>query len=176
VKSTKAPFCPVRQVYHSLILAEWYKRKIKQSFITAAYVDRIKVAGLEQEQGAGTGNLCATASLLRAPCSMPMLNALIRSGKSTSRPSRRERTVFIREEKDASFRRKPHPAQVCLRRFQSGLFYPTTACFPDTTTAPQLPVGLSDSAMVVQTSLNPAVDNANSRQQQCCRSCDADRS
>ena len=38
----------LRQVYHSLILATWYKRKIKKSLLGQAYVDQQKTAGIEK--------------------------------------------------------------------------------------------------------------------------------
>ena len=40
-------FAPLRQVYQSLILAAWYKKKIKESILSKVYVDRKKVAGVE---------------------------------------------------------------------------------------------------------------------------------
>ena len=41
-----ANFTHLRQVYYSLILAAWYKRKIKDSLLNAVYVDQKKVAGV----------------------------------------------------------------------------------------------------------------------------------
>lgn len=41
-----ANFATLRQVYHSLILAVWYKRKIQDSILAASYVDRKKVNGV----------------------------------------------------------------------------------------------------------------------------------
>jgi hypothetical protein len=40
-------FASLRQVYHSLILATWYKRKVKESLIGQAYVDHQKTAGID---------------------------------------------------------------------------------------------------------------------------------
>ena len=40
-------FAQLRQVYHSLILAAWFKRKIKAGLIAQAYVDRQKTAGID---------------------------------------------------------------------------------------------------------------------------------
>jgi|GEM_PF-5638883 len=40
-------FAPLRQVYHSLILATWYKQKIQASLLSQGYVDRNKTAGVE---------------------------------------------------------------------------------------------------------------------------------
>ncbi len=39
-------FAQIRQVYHSLILALWYKKKVKQGLLARAYVDRQKVRGV----------------------------------------------------------------------------------------------------------------------------------
>lgn len=39
-------FSRLRQAYHSLVLATWYKRKIKESLLSEVYVDRGRVAGV----------------------------------------------------------------------------------------------------------------------------------
>ncbi len=39
-------FVKLRQVYHSLILAAWYKKKIKDSILSSVYADQNKVAGV----------------------------------------------------------------------------------------------------------------------------------
>ncbi len=39
-------FTMLRQVYHSLILAVWYKKKIRDSLLSRSYVDRGKTAGV----------------------------------------------------------------------------------------------------------------------------------
>ena len=39
-------FAALRQVYQSLILAAWYKKKIKESILSQVYVDRNKVSGV----------------------------------------------------------------------------------------------------------------------------------
>ena len=39
-------FAQLRQVYQSLILATWYKKKIKKSLLSSVYVDRNKTAGV----------------------------------------------------------------------------------------------------------------------------------
>lgn len=44
-------FAQVRQVYHSMILASWFKRALKNSLLAQVYVDQQKVEGIElQEQ------------------------------------------------------------------------------------------------------------------------------
>nr|CAI78509.1 hypothetical protein [uncultured bacterium] len=40
-------FAPLRQMYHSLILAKWYKETIKDSLLSQIYVDQNKTAGVE---------------------------------------------------------------------------------------------------------------------------------
>ncbi len=40
-------FAALRQIYHSFILAVWYKDKLKSSILTAKYADQNKVQGLE---------------------------------------------------------------------------------------------------------------------------------
>lgn len=40
-------FAPLRQVYNSLILANWYKKRLKDSIIAMIYVDKKKVAGVD---------------------------------------------------------------------------------------------------------------------------------
>ena len=42
-------FAPLRQIYHSLILAKWYKETIKNSLLSQVYTDQNKTAGLEIE-------------------------------------------------------------------------------------------------------------------------------
>jgi hypothetical protein len=42
-----ANFAPLRQIYHSLILAKWYKQTVKDSLLSQVYIDRNKVAGTE---------------------------------------------------------------------------------------------------------------------------------
>ena len=39
-------FAPLRQVYHSLILAAWYKKKVKDSILKRIYIDHNKVGGI----------------------------------------------------------------------------------------------------------------------------------
>ncbi len=44
-----ANFAQLRQVYNSLILAAWYKKKIKDSILSKVYADRNKVKGTEYQ-------------------------------------------------------------------------------------------------------------------------------
>lgn len=40
-------FAPLRQIYHSLMLAAWYKRKIKDGLLEEIYVDQKKIKGVD---------------------------------------------------------------------------------------------------------------------------------
>ncbi len=42
-------FAPLRQIYHSLILAKWYKETIKESLLSKVYVDQKKIAGVNTD-------------------------------------------------------------------------------------------------------------------------------
>lgn len=40
-------FAPLRQIYASVVLAAWYKRRIKDSIFNRVYIDRNKIAGVD---------------------------------------------------------------------------------------------------------------------------------
>ncbi len=42
-----ASFAPLRQIYHSLILASWYKKRLKKSVLGAVYMDQNKIGGID---------------------------------------------------------------------------------------------------------------------------------
>jgi len=42
-------FAPLRQIYHSLILAKWYKETIKNSLLTQVYADKNMIDGVDIE-------------------------------------------------------------------------------------------------------------------------------
>lgn len=42
-------FAPLRQVYSGMILAEWYKRSLKESFLSKIYMDKAKVQGVNHD-------------------------------------------------------------------------------------------------------------------------------
>ena len=46
-------FAPLRQIFHSMILATWYKQNLRKSFLGKSYVDQNKTFGLENENGSG---------------------------------------------------------------------------------------------------------------------------
>ncbi|MBF0387798.1 MAG: hypothetical protein HQL20_08085 [Candidatus Omnitrophica bacterium] len=52
-------FAQLRQVYHSLILAVWYKDKIKESLFGKAYVDQNKIGGVNIEDKAAKDKIWA---------------------------------------------------------------------------------------------------------------------
>ncbi len=45
--NTGENFAPLRQMYHSLILAAWYKKNLRQSILGQVYVDQNKIDGVE---------------------------------------------------------------------------------------------------------------------------------
>jgi hypothetical protein len=47
-----ANFARLRQIYNALILAAWYKRTMRETFLGKAYVDQGKVKGIEQQDPA----------------------------------------------------------------------------------------------------------------------------
>jgi len=56
-------FAQLRQVYNSLILATWYKKKIKDSILEQVYADKKKVAGV----GYGNSVILSAAKDLKTP-------------------------------------------------------------------------------------------------------------
>ncbi|MDD3375574.1 MAG: NUDIX domain-containing protein [Candidatus Omnitrophica bacterium] len=40
-------FAPIRQIYQSLILAQWYKETIKESLLSKVYIDQNKIKGVD---------------------------------------------------------------------------------------------------------------------------------
>jgi ubiquinone/menaquinone biosynthesis C-methylase UbiE len=54
--NTGRNFAQLRQVYNSLILATWYKKKIKDSILAQVYEDRNKVAGILSSPNAFVGD------------------------------------------------------------------------------------------------------------------------
>ncbi len=50
--NTGTHFAPLRQIYNSLILANWYKKRLKDSILSQIYVDKNKVGGVDIEDKA----------------------------------------------------------------------------------------------------------------------------
>jgi len=46
-------FATLRQIYHSVILATWFKRNLKESYLGKVYIDQNKVAGIDMEDKTG---------------------------------------------------------------------------------------------------------------------------
>jgi len=44
-------FATLRQIYHSLILAAWFKKTLKESLLGQVYVDKKKMEGVKEEEG-----------------------------------------------------------------------------------------------------------------------------
>ncbi|MBF0486114.1 MAG: methyltransferase domain-containing protein [Candidatus Omnitrophica bacterium] len=57
--NTGKNFAQLRQLYNSLILAAWYKKKIKESLLTSVYVDQKKLQGVNVEDPAITQKIWA---------------------------------------------------------------------------------------------------------------------
>ena len=65
-------FAPLRQVYNSLILATWYKKKIKDSILAQVYADKNKIKGVEYNKsiinnGGQPGDMASAVSPSRLP-------------------------------------------------------------------------------------------------------------
>lgn len=55
-------FAQLRQVYNSLILATWYKKKIKDSILNQVYADKNKIKGTEYTQSTLPSELATKAT------------------------------------------------------------------------------------------------------------------
>ena len=54
-----ANFAPLRQIYHSLILAKWYKETVKNSLLSRVYVDKNKIVGVDLADGTAKDKIYA---------------------------------------------------------------------------------------------------------------------
>lgn len=50
-------FAPLRQIYHAMILASWFKVRLKNSIINRIYVDQKKVAGINLDDDQATNKI-----------------------------------------------------------------------------------------------------------------------
>ena len=48
--NTGVHFASLRQIYHSVILASWYKQNLKETLLSKIYVDQNKLKGFEPER------------------------------------------------------------------------------------------------------------------------------
>lgn len=46
--NTGAHFAPLRQIFHAVVLAEWYKTNLKESLFNQSYANQHKVAGIDE--------------------------------------------------------------------------------------------------------------------------------
>ena len=69
-------FTKLRQVYNSLILATWYKKKIKDSILAQVYADKNKIAGVRYNKsitnGGQPGDMASAVSPSRLPSNEPL--------------------------------------------------------------------------------------------------------
>ena len=40
-------FAPVRQIFHSMVLAAWFKRELKRNILSDVYVNKKKISGID---------------------------------------------------------------------------------------------------------------------------------
>ena len=122
-------FVQLRQVYHSLILAIWFKDKIKESVFGQAYVDRDKVAGVDIRDKAAKDKIWTQ-----------YVEAFKKGAYN-----------YIKEDID------PATQQAVPRKYFSGGagLYPTRSVMARTHDRAQLPKGVSDRAMIVGSNFIP---------------------
>ncbi len=120
-------FAQLRQVYHSLILAIWFKDKIKDTIFGKAYVDQQKVGGVDIVDKAAREKIWAQ-----------YVEAFKKGAYN-----------YIKEDID------PVTKQSVPRKYFSGGagLYRTREVLSRTTDRSQLPEGISDRAMVVKADL-----------------------
>ena len=121
-------FAQLRQVFYSLILATWYKKKIKDSILNKVYSDRNKVSGINISDPQEKQKIYE--QYLKA----------FKKGVYN----------YIKEEQD------PVTQQVIPRKYFSGGVKWDMAMLQTTTDQAMLPQAALDHAAIVQTNLNPA--------------------
>ncbi len=124
-------FAQLRQVYNSLILATWYKKKIKDSILSQVYADKNKIQGVNIQDPNQKQKIYE--------------QYLIAFKKGVYN--------YIKEETD------PITNQMIPRKYFSGGVKWDMAMLQTTTDRAMLPQVASDHAVIVQTNLNP-VDQA----------------
>ncbi|MBF0330726.1 MAG: hypothetical protein HQL17_02225 [Candidatus Omnitrophica bacterium] len=117
-------FAQLRQVYHSLILAIWFKDKIKESVLGKAYIDQDKVAGVDIEDKAAKEKIWAQ-----------YVEAFKKGAYN-----------YIKEDVDAVTQQP-----VSRKYFSGGAgLYATRSIISKTNDPAQLPQGISDRSMIVE--------------------------
>ncbi len=158
-------FAQLRQVYNSLILATWYKKKIKDSILNQVYSDRNKVSGIGYDTPT-RGHVAGTASASNvSPSTLPTSQALNMRAPQGNPPNDVEGIYqqylqafkkgvynYIKEDLD------PVTQQIIPRKYFSGGFGFTSIDSAMTVTrdTAMLPQVASDHAAIVQTNLNLA--------------------
>ncbi|MDO8675787.1 MAG: glycosyl hydrolase [Candidatus Omnitrophota bacterium] len=156
-------FAQLRQVYNSLILATWYKKKIKDSILNKVYSDRNKVLGIGYDTPT-RGHVAGTASASNvSPSTLPSDPGLNAKAPQGNPPNDVEAIYqqyltafkkgvynYIKEEQD------PITQQIIPRKYFSGGVKWGMAMLQTTTDQAMLPQVVSDHAAIVQTNLNPA--------------------
>jgi len=105
-------FAQLRQVYNSLILATWYKKKIKDSILAQVYADRNKVAGVSiNDVGAGSKPALERAPTRGAPTEILDTNAIY---QRYLKAFKKGVYNYIKEEQD------PLTQEVIPRKYFSG--------------------------------------------------------
>ncbi len=127
-----ASFAPLRQVYNSLILATWYKRRIKESLLGKVYVDQHKVIGL-----------ACTDVKTCAPAPEQTWQLYVEAFKKGV-------YNFIKDEKD------PLSGDVVPKKYFSGGLNMDMSMLTLTQDAPLVPEGIDDHAWVVRMRLDQA--------------------
>ncbi|MDO8675766.1 MAG: hypothetical protein Q7K71_06610 [Candidatus Omnitrophota bacterium] len=153
-------FAQLRQVYNSLILATWYKKKIKDSILSQVYADKNKISGLTPTRGHVAGT--ASASNV-SPSTLPTNPALNAKAPQGNPPNDVEAIYqqyltafkkgvynYIKEEQD------PVTRQMIPRKYFSGGVKFGDVAMVTTKDAAMLPQVASDHSAIVQTNLNPA--------------------
>ena len=82
-------FAQLRQVYNSLILATWYKKKIKDSILAQVYADKNKTAGVQY-----------ISTVIPAKVLIPDIRKLLR--ESTRMTSKQSTNAISKPSKKAS--------------------------------------------------------------------------
>jgi SAM-dependent methyltransferase len=127
-------FAQLRQIYHSLILAVWFKGKIKESVLGQAYVDKNKTGGVDIEDKAAKERIWAQ---------------YVESFKKGA-------YSLIKEETD------PATGQTIPRKYFSGGFWGggIRQAIHLTHDPGQLPLGISTASVVLKTGFDPVPGTA----------------
>ncbi len=138
-------FAQLRQVYNSLILATWYKKKIKDSILNKVYADKNKVSGI----GLGTDANSAVRPILGQELVSVPIN-VEHIYQQYLQAFKKGVYNYIKEEQD------PLTQQIIPRKYFSGGCLFDMAMLQITTDQTILPRAAYDRAAIVETNFNPA--------------------